>query len=87
VSAINGLAARLSALLPRLRNEFADWTIHRSDSGRWLAIRSNVCIRAHSATELRRRIRQHLAEMAQDLGEHASPIASDRNGREVPRGE
>jgi hypothetical protein len=72
VSAVNGLAARLSALLPRLRNEFADWTIHRTDSGRWLAIRDNVCIRAHNAGELRRRIRRHLAETAEDLGgEHA----------------
>jgi hypothetical protein len=87
VSAINGLAARLSALLPRLRNEFADWTIHRTDSGRWLAIRSNVCIRAHNAAELRRRIRQHLTETAQDLGGQASPTAVDGNGREAPRGE
>jgi hypothetical protein len=87
VSAINGLAARLSALLPRLRHEFADWTIHRTDSGRWLAIRSNVCIRAHNATELRRRIRQHLAETAQALSEQGSPITPDHNGREASRGE
>jgi hypothetical protein len=72
VSTINSLAGRLSALLPGLRNEFADWTIHRTESGRWLAIRGNVCIRARTATELRKRIRHHLAETAEDLsGEQA----------------
>ena len=68
VSALNGLAARLAALLPGLRNEFTDWTIHRSDSGRWLAIRGNVCIRATSPAELRARIRSYLAEITEDLG-------------------
>ena len=68
MSTINNLAARLPALLPGLRNEFADWTIHRTESGRWLAIRGNVCIRAHNTAELRKRIRQHLAETVQDLG-------------------
>jgi hypothetical protein len=87
VSAINGLVARLSALLPRLRDEFADWTIHRSDSGRWLAIRGNVCIRAHNATELRKRIRQYLAETTEDIRGQASPTALDGDGREAPRDE
>lgn len=68
MNAINDLAFRLAGLLPGLRNEFADWTIHRSDSGRWLAIRGNVCIRAHNAAELRARIRRHLAEIAEDIG-------------------
>jgi hypothetical protein len=67
MNAINDLAARLTALLPGLRNEFADWTIHRTESGRWLAIRGNVCIRAHTTPELRKRIHRHLAQMAQDL--------------------
>lgn len=68
MSAIDGLAFRLAGLLPGLRNEFADWTIHRSDSGRWLAIRGNVCIRAHNAAELRNRIRRHLTEIAEHTG-------------------
>jgi hypothetical protein len=68
VNAINDLAARLAALLPRLREEFTDWTIHHSDSGRWLAIRGNVCIRATNPTELRNRIRAYLAETTEYLG-------------------
>jgi len=68
LSAINDLAARISTLLPRLRNEFTDWKIRRSDSGRWLAIRGNVCIRADNPAELRKRIRRHLTETAEDLG-------------------
>lgn len=72
MSAINDLAGRVAALLPGLRKEFADWTIHRSESGRWLAIRGNVCIRAHNPAELRTRIRRHLAEIAEDIsGEQA----------------
>jgi hypothetical protein len=67
MNAFNDLATRIAALLPGLRREFADWTIHHSDSGRWLAVRGNVCIRATSATELRDRIRRHLAETAHDL--------------------
>jgi hypothetical protein len=68
VSTLNNLAARISTLLPRLRSEFADWAIHQTESGRWLAIRGNICIRAHNAAELRKRIRRHLAETARDLG-------------------
>lgn len=72
MSAINNLAFRLAGLLPGLRNEFADWTIHRSDSGRWLAIRGNVCIRAYNTAELRARIRRHLAEISEETdGEQA----------------
>lgn len=68
MSALHDLAARVAALLPGLREEFADWTIHHSDSGRWLAIRGNVCIRAHNAPELRNRIRRYLAEISEEIG-------------------
>lgn len=68
MSAVDDLGAPLATLLPQLRAEFEDWTIHQSDSGRWLAIRGNVCIRAHDVVELRERIRRHLAETAEDFG-------------------
>jgi hypothetical protein len=69
VNTINSyLTARIAGLLLGLRHEFEGWWIHRSDSGRWLAIRGNTCIRAHSAAELRDRLRRHAAETADDLG-------------------
>ncbi|HEY0539773.1 MAG TPA: hypothetical protein VGD53_15460 [Actinoallomurus sp.] len=61
------LTDRLAVLIPDLRSEYPEWTIHRATSGRWLAIRGNTCIRAHNATELRDRVRRHLAEIAEDI--------------------
>jgi len=40
----------------------------RSDSGRWLAIRSTTCIRANSPAALRDRVKRRLAETGDDLG-------------------
>jgi hypothetical protein len=74
VRAVNGFfAARIAGLLLTLRNDFEGWWIHRSDSGRWLAIRGNTCIRAHNAAELRQLLRRHLDDVAHDLdgGEQA----------------
>lgn len=83
------LAARIAASLLGLRHEFQDWWIHRSDSGRWLAIRGNTCIRAKDPTGLRGRLRQHIAEIADDLVDAsaneipgAAPLA-DRLGEQL----
>lgn len=62
------LSAPFAGLLLRLRREFDGWWIHRSDSGRWLAIRGNTCIRAHNAAELRVRLRRYIAETAEQIG-------------------
>jgi hypothetical protein len=67
----NPLAARIAARLLCLRHEFDDWWIHRSKSGRWLAIRGNTCIRAVSAPELRERLRQHAQGFINPDGEGA----------------
>lgn len=64
MSALHDLATHLAGL----REKFADWTIHQSESGRWLAIRGNVCIRAHNASELRDRIRRYLSEITEEIG-------------------
>jgi hypothetical protein len=62
------LAARIAASLLGLRHEFEGWWIHRSDSGRWLAIRGNTCIRAHSPAALREQLRDHLAQTSEQIG-------------------
>jgi hypothetical protein len=63
----NNLAARIAASLLGLRHEFDGWWTHRSDSGRWLAIRGNTCIRAHNPADLRERLRRHIAETAEQI--------------------
>jgi hypothetical protein len=40
----------------------------RSDSGRWLGIRSDTCIRANSAVALRDRVTRRLAETVEHHG-------------------
>lgn len=62
------LAARIAASLLGLRHEFDGWWIHRSYSGRWLAIRGNTCIRAHSPAALRQQISDHLDQTSGQIG-------------------
>jgi hypothetical protein len=72
VNPVHALEAHLTTALSNLRSEHEDWAIHRSDSGRWLAIQGNTCIRANDPAELSDRIKRHLAESAEEpSGEQA----------------
>lgn len=62
----DSLAAQVTALM-NLRNEFGGWWIHHAESGRWIAIRENTCLRAHDPSQLRERLRRYRADTAADL--------------------
>lgn len=68
MTAGNPVNVRAAVALVQLRNEFDGWWIHRSDSGRWLAIRENTCIRATGPGQLRERLRNYLSESANETG-------------------
>lgn len=67
MSILDILTHRLASLRPNLRTDYPGWTFYRATSGRWLAICGNTCIRAQNATELRDRVRRHMAEIAEDI--------------------
>jgi hypothetical protein len=68
VTATERLAVRIAGLLFRLRREHDGWWIHRTTSGRWLAIRGTTCLRAATAAQLRERLRRRPIESAYEKG-------------------
>ena len=63
----DSLTAQVTAALMTLRGEFNGWWIHHAESGRWIGIRENTCIRAHDPVQLRERLRRYMAETSADL--------------------
>jgi hypothetical protein len=58
---------RLASWLKNVCQDFDGWEVRRLSSGRWLAVRGTICIRAHSRAQLGEQLRQHLADTADDL--------------------
>ncbi len=63
----DSLTAQITVALMSLRGEFNGWWIHHAESGRWIGIRENTCIRAHDPAQLRERLRRHTADTSADF--------------------